>query len=447
MGYVSVGQIENLEEAIAGIIQIAAQAHELSVINELKMQRLLEVANEAYANGSQLLQETMQAEAEACTSVEQTVSVCTDAQTVLQEAASDLSVCRASVYYDEDGNCVVPDCSCEETCYEQAEVEADEAAQQLEEAQQQYEQTKELRMLRERQREQFAICVQQAQQLQEAVTTLYKTSAQQIAENAEVGRMRLQHAKYALQEYLAANPEAARFYEWLHWTPQPDKPVTPDIINSRLTLDQEQLRFFFEYLTERNPAFREKIAQYRAELNNANGDAERGEILLKVRRNLSGAFAEHIVEQAFKPLGARVTTQRRTDFADGSYTKTDIVIEDLKTAVILGKGKGMAAQKGGSIAIEVKCGKASYLYNQKDHMVYQAGGHQDSDASVVICSRDIKDLSPEKEQEVRNALREAGSPIAGMLPWKEEIDEICWDEIQNDTEKRKKKGKKEHDKH
>jgi hypothetical protein len=43
----------------------------------------------------------------------------------------------------------------------------------------------------------------------------------------------------------------------------------------------------------------------------------------------------------------------------------------------------------------------------------------------VICTRDIHDLSPEKENELREKLRKAGSPMIGMLPRKDELDDGC----------------------
>ncbi len=39
------------------------------------------------------------------------------------------------------------------------------------------------------------------------------------------------------------------------------------------------------------------------------------------------------------------------------------------------------------MAFEVKCGKAEYLYSQKDHMVFQAEGHKQADAQCTLCSR------------------------------------------------------------
>jgi hypothetical protein len=73
----------------------------------------------------------------------------------------------------------------------------------------------------------------------------------------------------------------------------------------------------------------------------------------------------------------------------------------------------------------VKCGKADYLYAQMEHMVFQAEGHKQADAQCTLCSRDIHDLAPEKEKALRDALRAAGSPMVGMLPTKNEIDQSC----------------------
>ena len=79
--------------------------------------------------------------------------------------------------------------------------------------------------------------------------------------------------------------------------------------------------------------------------------------------------------------------------------------------------------------MEVKCGKANYLYKEKVHMVKQALGHKQADARFTLVSRDIHDLPPEKEKELRDALREAGSPIVAMLPYKKKINQSCRDLI------------------
>ncbi|MDR0507530.1 MAG: hypothetical protein LBH32_12065 [Dysgonamonadaceae bacterium] len=141
---------------------------------------------------------------------------------------------------------------------------------------------------------------------------------------------------------------------------------------------------------------------------------------------MSGAYAEQYVAHTLGVLGTEVKVHVKHDLKSGSYTFTDLVITGLKEPVILGRGKGMSAPKGGSIAIEIKNGKASYLKQQKDHMVIQAEGHQNADASITICTRDIKDLSPEEEAALREALQNAGSPLIGMLPRKDETDAMLW---------------------
>jgi len=152
-------------------------------------------------------------------------------------------------------------------------------------------------------------------------------------------------------------------------------------------------------------------------------------VQLKMRRNFAGEVAERFAIHALKPLAAQVVTQNRSDLPGGGFTKTDFILKDLKVPVVLGKGNGMAAQVGETIAGEIKCGKASYIFREKDHMVKQSYGHRDAAASITICSRDIKDLAPHEEEELRAALREAGSPLVGMLPRKEELDQACWQAI------------------
>ena len=67
-------------------------------------------------------------------------------------------------------------------------------------------------------------------------------------------------------------------------------------------------------------------------------------------------------------------------------------------------------------------------------MEKQAKGHRQCDLSCTVCSRDIKDLPPEKEQLLRSRLRDAGSPILGMLPRKSELDKDCIDFVKAKAE-------------
>ena len=255
-----------------------------------------------------------------------------------------------------------------------------------------------------------------------------------VQQSVMVGTSRLNAAQQALTAYLAINPPAAEFDAWLKWEPAKNGiPVTPDTLRGRMSLSSEQRRLFQHYLYSRNPAYRRQVDKYRHQWETARGDVERNIVARRVRIHLSGEFGEQMARHALAPLGGRIETQGRTFVGDnGRYTKTDLLVTDLRVPVILGRGEGMGSPVGGSMAFEVKCGKAEYLYSQKDHMVFQAEGHKQADSQCTLCSRDIHDLPAEKQKELRDALREAGSPMIGMLPSKNEIDQSCLNFIRQD---------------
>jgi len=177
------------------------------------------------------------------------------------------------------------------------------------------------------------------------------------------------------------------------------------------------------------------VDRYRAEWASAKDDIERNIVVRKTCIHLSGEFGEQMARYAMAPLGGQIETQARSFVgSDGRYTKTDLIVSGLRTPVILGHGGGMGAPVGGSLAFEVKCGKADYIYSQKDHMVFQAQGHKQANAQCTLCTRDIHDLSPEREKELRDTLSKAGSPLVGMLPRKNEIDQSCLDMIRQNQE-------------
>ena len=429
MAHVSVGQVENLEEAIAGLQSVYDSMESACQAQIAASEAKLTEAQQGADNTAQMLESAMEAEMEAGQSLEQAHEELASANGQLSSACSSLSACEGSGSFDEEGNYEPPNCSVEEADVVTAESAVTEAESFIKAAEKALEVAKVHRMQMEQRNEMARQCLDIARQLVEIVQAECATRLAIAAALLETGKIRLEHARTALDAYLDTHPPAAEFYRWLKWSPNPNKPITAKELHSRLNLSPEQQRFFLEYLGDRDPVLRAKIAAYRRQLKAANGSAEKLEVQLKIRRNLSGYYAEKIVEQAFSSLGNSVDTQARTYFGDGKFTKTDFVIQDLKVPVILGRGEGMSAPVGGSIAIEVKCGRSSYLYSQKDHMIFQAGGHQEANASMTICSRDIKDLTPEQEKELREALREAGSPLIGMLPKKDEIDNACWDMV------------------
>lgn len=427
MAYVSVGQVESLEGAIAGLHVVYDSMESISQdLIEAALVKLDEAQKEADIS-AQMYDKALETEMDAQQKLDQYQNQLLSDQEQLNSDNSSLSACKGKGSYDEDNNYKPPDCSFEEAKVSAAESVVTEAEDAVVVAEGALEETKEHRMQMGQRNELARQCLDMTTQLAETVQMECAVRLTSSASLLETGRTRIESAKIALHAYLDAHPSAAEFHSWIKWFPQLNKPITPKELLSRLNLSPEQQRYFLEYLSDRDPIFRTKIADYRRQLDTANGSAERLAVQLKIRRNLSGYCGEKIVEHGLSPLGHKSDTQARTTFEDGRFTKTDLLIEDLKVPVILGRGKGMSASVGGSIAIEVKCGRASYLYSEKDHMVFQSGGHQEADTSMTICSRDIKDLTPEQEKELRKALRNAGSPLLGVLPAKDAIDKACWE--------------------
>ena len=442
MAQVSIAQVDNLSDAVLALSQAYSVAQD-NYGNKVRELSELYEATEAELNDAiqsveevdGKVEEFSQQLQELNEQLQAAQSALSKAQCALEDAQAALESCESSGSYNEDGNYNPPDCSCEKSDVANAREDVANSQQQvvelekqIEEKQKKYEEAQNLlQKCRERAKQAKANYMKCKNMCENYITT----GAQML--NAfqgyvNLGIAHLNNAKQALEQYLATNPTAASFEKWIHWQPQNGQVISPKDIHDRLTLSPSQQKLFSEYLYERDSSYRNLINTARERYNSANGAAEKQKVLIQASRNLSGELAEKIVAYAFKPMG-NVSTQGRTYFDDGKYTKTDIIVTDLKNVTILGKGEGRFAPMGGSIAIEVKTGQASYIASQKDHMIFQAGGHQNSSASVVICSRDIKDLPPDKEKEVREALAGAGSPIFGTLPRKQELDQTIWQTI------------------
>lgn len=280
-----------------------------------------------------------------------------------------------------------------------------------------YKQAVEHRKRMERRYSMAVRCRQDAQALLSRTEDAMKRQQALISSTSAAGCSRLKKAKAKTDDYLSdVTPQMNAYKEWRDYEPPKDRPVNPVDIRSRLNPSKDVQLGLLHYLMQNQKSFKEQIERYREE-----GPAAE----LKVRRNLAGRLAEEITINAFRPYGETVVTQECTYFAGGDYTKTDLKVYDLEVPIILGRGTGMAAREGSNIAIEVKAGKSAYLQAQKEHMKFQAQGHSGSDASWVICTRDIKNMPAGSEQELRGELREAGSPVVGMLPAKEELDAVC----------------------
>ncbi|QIE30202.1 hypothetical protein [Caballeronia sp. SBC2] len=435
MAQVSIGRVENLEEFVRGLLSmrevLESSCREQIVIAETKCGE----AREEAQNSEDMRESAFQQKQAAQQRLGETQQALESAEEMLGAAKSMLSSCQA-LPWDEDE--LHPGCSSEESDVADAEAAVDRAQVGVVQAQTTLEQARESHLAMERRVE----CAKQALTIAELSREQMRAECAvrlaAVSQSVDVATGRLAAAQQALNAYLATNPSAAQFNNWLKWNPaQHAGPITPDTLRDRMNLSPEQRRVFQEYLYDRNRAYRRLVDKYRGEWAGARGDAERNIVARKTRIHLCGEFAEQIARYALAPLGGRIETQGRTFVGDnGRYTKTDLLVTDLRVPVILGRGEGMGAPVGGSMAFEVKCGKADYLYAQKDHMVFQATGHKQADAQCTLCSRDIHDLSPEKEKELRDTLRQAGSPMVGMLPRKNEIDQSCLEFIQKGEEEK-----------
>ena len=242
---------------------------------------------------------------------------------------------------------------------------------------------------------------------------------------SEEGITRLQAAHDDLTAYHAeAAPEAIEaFQKWQSYEPPVGAPVKPPEIKARLNLSKEQRRALLAYLYAADAKWRELVDHHREA---AGSPEQREKIKKQIKRNMAGYLAEEIVKKALSPYFERVDTQRWEE-VEGGCTKVDLVLEKAKVPLIFGRGKGMGLREGGSAAVEVKTGSQKYLRSQKEHIIFQAQGHQEYDVSVTICARNIKDMPTDVETEMREEVKEAGSVLLGMLPTKAELDESCLD--------------------
>lgn len=428
MAQVSIGQVENLEDLVHGL-QSVREALEATCREQITVvEQTCSEACEEVQNSASMLESAAQQEQSANQKVVSAEQVFENSQSSHASAQSSLSSCLAQPN-DKDGN--LPDCSGGCSAVAEAKAAVEQAQSMLEQAIAELELASENSQSMERRTELAKQAGAMAEQALEQARLECNTRFATVDQVIGIGTARLNAAQQALDAYLATSPPTAEFHAWLKWNPAHDGlPVAPGTLRDRMNLSSEQQLLFQEYLYDRNPAYRRQVDKYRNQWKAAKGDTERNIVIRRARIHLSGEFGEQMARHALAPLGGRIETQGRTFVGDnGRYTKTDLLVTDLRVPVILGRGEGMGAPVGGSMAFEVKCGKAEYLYSQKDHMIFQSEGHKQADAQCTLCSRDIHDLPEEKQKELRDALHDAGSPMVGMLPRKNEIDQSCLDFI------------------
>lgn len=290
-------------------------------------------------------------------------------------------------------------------------------------ARQEYEEAVRHREALERRYEMAVKCMNLAQERHDTLQMHFEAGKRSIEVTVDRGCARLNFAYQDLQKYISRIAPDVRnsLDKWFNDKPEKNTPVRPNEIRDKLDVNENVTDAILEYLYVTDRGFRATVDSYCNEIKLGNEAGTE----LKIKKQMVGRLCEEIVIRAFKPISTQISTQAREHLSDGRYTKVDMIVYGLTNPIILGRGDGMGAKEGGSLAVEVKSGHSSYLYQQLSHMQDQAFGHKNCDASCIICTRDIHDLSLEKENELREKLREAGSPIIGMLPRKDDLDNRC----------------------
>lgn len=314
-----------------------------------------------------------------------------------------------------------------------ATAEVASASQELYRAAEEYNKAREHREHLEHRVELAQRCVSIAEEMVSTMRLRFNYYQAKISKDILEGNGRLQNAYNDLRTYLSrispvALQDVSEFYKW---KPEEKKPVTPDVVHDRLNASCSVTNAILEYLYVTDPKFRFSVDRLCAQLKTPVNEVS---VEIKIKKNIVGRLCEELVIRSFSPMGERVETQGIYYLENGTYTKADMILYGLKEPLILGRGEGMGAPAGGNLGIEVKSGKKEYIFEQLTHMEKQAKGHSQCDLSCTVCSRDINDLPPEKEQLLRTRLREAGSPILGMLPRKSELDKDCIDFVKAKAE-------------
>ncbi len=267
-------------------------------------------------------------------------------------------------------------------------------------------------------------CVMMATENLETLRLQLNAELIRTKETTAVQISRLSSAINELTGYSSESEHKYRseYEKWEKYQHKEKEPIDPDEIRTRLNPGREVCLGLLAALRGKDDNFAKTISDYFEEGKTEEG---RNQAILKIRKNMTGRLAEEVVKAALAPFGRHVETQKGYVFDDGTYTKIDLVVSDLVAPIILGRGQGMGAREGGSLGVEVKSGKGSYLMSQMGHLVFQAQGHTQCDVSCTICTRDVKDLNSSAEELLRENIRSAGSPILGMLPYKSELDDIC----------------------
>lgn len=396
----------------ASVFDVQAMCNAAQEINHIK-NITIDTCNEGLNQAKQLMDETQTEEQTSKTMLDIEKGVEMDKHSIVIELEARLAAALAELA------AVTPD----PIAMAAVGMKISEIESHLVPARQEYEEAVRHREALEHRYELSVKCVNLAQERVDSLQMKFEGGKRSIEVITDQGCARLNLAYHDLIQYISRIAPEARegLDKWFNEKPEKNTPVRPNEIRDKLDVNEPIVDAILEYLYATDVGFRANVDGYCNEMR--AGDQAVAE--LKIRKQMVGRLCEEIVIRAFQPISTKISTQARESLPDGRYTKVDMIVYGLTNPLILGRGERMGAREGGSLGVEVKSGHSSYLYQQLSHLQDQAYGHKGCDASCVICTRDIHDLSTDKENELREKLREAGSPMIGMLPRKDDLDNRC----------------------
>jgi hypothetical protein len=201
--------------------------------------------------------------------------------------------------------------------------------------------------------------------------------------------------------------------------------VTPAELKLRFDEASRNLDSFAEHLAEADESFAARVERLGVAVQGAREAGSSGALeylQVRARQGLAGELAERHGTEAFRPYFEQVRTQVCAVLEDGT-TRVDFSGEGALRPILY---RGHRVPEGGTLRVEFKSGGASYLTAEQAHMQLQAEGHREANAGMTVISKDLAGLPEAREQELRQALREAGSPIYQFLAEKAAYDRAAW---------------------
>lgn len=159
---------------------------------------------------------------------------------------------------------------------------------------------------------------------------------------------------------------------------------------------------------QENPQLRDQYIKAMESGNSVQQAMVRGKIMEKVVENVSNPHFDNVKTQA--PVFSEKGNKHVTDYTG-----------DARERIIFSGNRSDQVSGGDKVSVELKVGGQNYLERElKGHGKEQASAHDGK--SIIIVTKDFKDLPDHKQKEIRIMNREQGTTIIAGLPRVADID-------------------------